>query len=384
MTPQRRPWLVLVGCFVVSLGGNAYAIAPASVAPILGDTFGVATTDAGLAISATVAGTVLLQIPGGLLLDRYDSRRLLGAATGLFVVLAAIALVPSGFAGFLAGRFLAGTASGFAFIVATSIVGQVFPADRQGLATSLFVVSAPAGFVVGQAASPLLAATFGWRAVFLAYPVVAAVGFGLFALVSTGPLRNDRRLSVGEFVAALRNRPVLVLSAASFAWYLLYIFLNSWLPTYAGDVLALPLASAGALTALVPLTGIVARPVGGWLSDRIDRSRPVIVLSLVGAVPGFAVILDATTLVTYALALLAAGLLLQLSSGVFFVYVQRLAREETEGTSLTVFTSISFSGIIVSPALGGWLIETVSWNGTFAVYAALGLGGAGLVLLLDG
>jgi predicted MFS family arabinose efflux permease len=384
MSQQLRPWLVLTGCFIVSLGGNAYAIAPASVAPLVGEAFAVRTTEVGLAISATVAGTVLLQIPGGLLLDRYDSRRLLGGAAGLFLLLAIAGLVPSGFQGFLVGRFLAGTASGFGFIAATSVVGGVFAAERQGLATSLFIASAPAGFVVGQAASPLLAGAFGWRAVFVTYPVVAVAGATLFLVVTSGPMRNDRRVSVGEFLDALRHRPVLVLAASSFAWYLLYIFLNSWLPTYATDVLALPLASAGALTALVPLTGIFARPIGGWAADRIGRNRPVIVFSLLGAIPGFAVILGARSAVAFAVALLAAGLLLQLSSGVYFVYVQELARRGTEGTSLTVFTSISFSAIIVSPILGGWLIDTVSWTWAFVIYGVLGVGGAGLVALLDG
>lgn len=78
------------------------------------------------------------------------------------------------------------------------------------------------------------------------------------------------------------------LEIAGFCSSVLYIFLNSWIPTYAAIRLPITLGQAGAVAALLPAVGIDTRPVGGWVSDRIGyRRRPVVITSLAFALPAF-------------------------------------------------------------------------------------------------
>ena len=61
---------------------------------------------------------------------------------------------------------------------------------------------------------------------------------------------------------------------------------KSGVPTYITRRFGVSLAESGAFVALFPAVGILARPAGGWLSDRwLDRRRrPVFAASFVGAI----------------------------------------------------------------------------------------------------
>lgn len=53
---SRRAWVVLVGCFLISTGYMAYALAPASILPLLVERFQIDTPPAGLSISVISLG----------------------------------------------------------------------------------------------------------------------------------------------------------------------------------------------------------------------------------------------------------------------------------------------------------------------------------------
>lgn len=382
MSDQRSPAGVFVACFLVSVGANAYMLAPASIVPLLVERFAVSKATAGLAISAAVFGSVLVQLPGGFLMDRYDNRRLMLAGVVVFVPVAVAGTLVESYYAFLLARVVAGLAAGGLFVLGANVVAEVFAGDRQGFVTTLFVASAPVGFAVSQVGGPPLGARFGWGAPFVAYPALAALGYLVFRLSRPAAIRTGDRISLREFRLAFRNRGVVLVSMAGFCSYVLYIFLNSWMPTYAAERLPVTLEQAGAVTALLPAVGVVARPAGGWLSDRLGyRRRAVVAASLALALPAFVVVSRAISVLLFATVMLGVGFSLQFGMGVYYVYARELANPGAAATSLTIFTTVSFVGTLVAPPLGGWLVETVSWEPTFLVHVGVGVLGVGLVLL---
>jgi MFS family permease len=371
---------IFAACCLVSLGANAYMLAPASIVPLLVDEFTISKATAGLAISAAVFGSVLIQLPGGFLMDRYDNRRLMLAGTLVFAPVATLGTLPGSYYAFLVARVLAGVAAGGLFVLGANIVAEVFEGRRQGFMTTLFLASAPLGFAVSQIAGPMLGERFGWQAPFIAYPALAFVGYLLFRASRPSAIRTGEPISLDAFRLALRNRSVLLVSFAGFCSYVLYIFLNSWMPTYASEQLPITLGQAGTIAALLPAVGIVARPAGGWLSDRLGyRRRAVALLSLGFALPALLVISQAVSVLLFAAVMLGVGFCLQFGMGVYYVYTRELAKGDTSATSLTVFTTIAFVGTLVAPTLGGWLIETFAWGPTFLVHIGIGVLGIGLL-----
>jgi MFS family permease len=374
----RRAWVLLAGAFLVSVGYNAFTIAPAPVLPLLAAEFGVDKPTAGLSISAVYVSWVLLQIPGGLLMDRHDNRLLVGAGVAAYLVAAAGSYLAPTYPLFLLARALGGASAVFIWTASANVVATAFPASRRALGTSLFVASASAGFALGQFLGPRVAAAAGWRAVFLVYPVATLVGVPLFALAAREPVRNGSSLSLGDFARTLRDPAVLAVSAASFCAYSLFLFFNSWMPAYATEVLGFDLSAAGAVVALVPLSGLLARPGGGWLSDRVGGRRPVVALSFVLSVPVLLALAFAGRPALFGLLLVAAGVASQLSIGVVYVYVGELARDDRAGTSLAVLTTLSVAGSLTAPVLAGWLVESASWTAAFGYALVLGVGGLAL------
>jgi MFS family permease len=374
----RRAWVLLAGAFLVSTGYNAFTIAPAPVLPLLAAEFGVDKPTAGLAISAVYVSWMLLQIPGGLLMDRRDNRHLVVVGVVAYVVAAAGAYLAPTYPTFLLARALGGASAVFVWTASTNVVARSFPASRRALGTSLFVASASAGFALGQFFGPRIAASFGWRAVFLAYPLVTLVGLPVFAAAADEPVRNESTLDVADFVRSLRDPAVVAVSVAAFCSYSLFLFFNAWMPVYATEVLRLDLSSAGALVSLVPLSGLLARPGGGWLSDRVGGRRPVVVASFVLSVPALVALAFAGLPALFGALLLAAGFAAQLSIGVYYVYVGELAREGRAGTSLAVLSTCAVAGSLTAPVLAGWLVEATSWTVAFGYALVLGVAGVAL------
>lgn len=373
---------VFTACFLASVAANGYFIAPASVLPLLIEEFAVTKTAAGLAISAAVLGSVIVQIPSGFLMDRYDNRRLLAAGIVVFVPASVVGVVAPSYPLFLASRFVAGVAAGVIFVLGTNIVGELFAGRRQGFVTTVFIASAPLGFALSQFGGPVVAGAASWKTSFLMYPLLATVGLAVLLLAWSSPIRTGERLTLSEFRRALGNRSVLAVSVSAFCSYMLYIFFNSWMPTYATEILPLTLAEAGAVTSLLPAVGIVARPVGGWLSDAIGhRRRPVVAASLLFALPGLFVVGLGISPLVFAATMLGVGFSIQFGAGVYYVYARELAGEKTRGTALALFTTLAFSGTLLSPTVGGWLIGTLSWSAAFAVYVGIGLAGVGVLSL---
>lgn len=377
--------LIFVACFLASVAVNAYAIAPASILPLLIERFGITKSTAGVAISATVFGFAVVQLPSGFLMDRYDNRHLAMVGSIIFAPAAIAGVFAPTYTLFLVGRFVAGLAAGLLFVLGTNIVGHLFAGVRQGLIVTLYVASAPVGFAVSQFAGPLLAARFGWEASLAIYAFMALVALALFVVAWSTPIRTGEPLTLPEFKQAVRNRSVLLVAVSAFCSYMFYIFFNSWMPTYATEYLPLTLSEAGAITSLLPAVGLVARPAGGWVSDAIGhRRRPVTVASLLFALPGLYVIGRGVSPLLFAATMLGVGFSIQFGAGVYYVYARELAHEGAAGTSLAVYLTIAFTGTLVSPAVGGWLIDTFSWTVAFAAYGAIGcLGIVALLLTTD-
>ena len=371
-----RPWLALAGCFLLATGFNAYLFAPASIMAPFVAAFGIDKPAAGLSISVVFLAWVLFQVPSGILMDRYDNRRLVWAGVAVFLVAAVAGLFAQTYPTFLATRFVGGITAVFLWTANANIVGQSFPLDRRALGTSLFVTSAPAGVTLAQAAGPPLEAVLGWRGVIAAYAVVTVCGLPLFVRALSAPIRNESALSVDAFATALGDRRVLAIAVSSFCAYSLFVFFNSWMPTYATEVLGVDAGTAGALAALLPAMGLAARPGGGWLSDRIGgRRRPVIVAAFVIVLPALVAAAVATSIVGFAAALLVAGVGSQLGTGVFYVYVEEVSPAESGGTSLAVLMTLSIAGSLVAPVTAGFLVDTLSWTAAFGFGGLLAVGG---------
>ncbi|AKH97479.1 nitrate/nitrite transporter [Halanaeroarchaeum sulfurireducens] len=400
----RTAGAYLLGTWVLSAAVHVYLISPASVLPRIADGLGVPETTAIWLVSAVLVAWAATNFGVGVIIDRVGDVATISAG-GVAVVGAAgvgWAFAARGLFWPLIGtRVFAGIAIGAVWIASTTLVGRLFPIERRGTALGVFTTSAPAGFAVGQVTGPWIAATAGWSAVLAVGGVLSAVAVVIFAIahfvVGGSAVNSEEATTDSEsanstspsvrqgFSTVLRNRTVVVGAVVAFAAYSLYLFLNSWLPTYLLEEFALSPGTSGLLAAVFPAMGVVSRAGGGIISDRLfdHRRLPVLKWSFVIATPVMVLIMVSRSVPVLLGLLILGGLVIQLTFGVVYSYVQEAVELTNEGTALSILGSTGIAGAFSAPVIAGTLIDlTGAYTAAFLYAIAVAIVGGVLVFFV--
>ncbi|MGJ4888063.1 MFS transporter [Bradyrhizobium sp. HKCCYLR20261] len=165
--------------------------------------FGTDASGVAMLASSYFWGYTLMQIPAGVLVDRYGVKRVVLCSMAASALgSAAFALSPTLFDVFIA-RVVVACGDALVFTALLKLVAQSFSDQRFGLMSGISQVSGYAGGVI--ATTPLAAAIsgFGWRACFL---FIACVGVANLACASTvlkaAPANNAARTLKSVLIAS--------------------------------------------------------------------------------------------------------------------------------------------------------------------------------------
>jgi nitrate/nitrite transporter NarK len=379
--------VLLAGAWLLSLVTQGFIIIPASIVDQITAATGVDDSTAVWLVSATPGAWAASNFMVGTVIDRWGDVRVTAAGTAVFVATALwcfVAARQGDFYSLLAARIVAGVAIGAIWTAGANLVGRAFPLSTSGTAIGIFTASAPAGFAVTQVSTPPLSDAAGWPAPFALYAALAVVALGAFfvGVRATSPDPPDHDTTVGaDFSTVLRNRAVVLGSLMAFAAYSLYLFLNSWLPSYLSATFPITASTSGLIAALFPVMGVLSRSGGGVLSDRLfgGNRLGVLRLSFLTASPVVAVMVLTDRLAVLVVLLVVAGFTIQLSFGVVYAYVREAVTEDIAGTALSVLGTAGIAGAFTAPLIAG---ELIGWTGAYttAFGYAVALGIVGLAL----
>jgi len=344
-------------------------VAPSVVTDELMRDFSVGAASLGILSGAYFYTYAALQLPVGLLTDRYGPRKLMAAAALV------CALASAGFAGsesLLAASFyraLIGGAVAFGFVGTLSIITQFFSPGRFALLAGLVQTMGMIGAIAGQAPLRVLVESRGWQESFLWLMLVGLVlALLLFTVVprrSKNDLHGEKR-SLRQSLRLVARNP------------------QSWLCAGIGFGLAAPMLSFAGLWAIPWLelsynidkkqaAGLVsmlfvgwglASPLWGWLSDRMGKRKPVIIGGTLIALSGF-------LLLVYVggWSLTAIGILFTVTGvgGSAMIIIFGSVRESNLVANSAAAMGLANmcvvgSGAVTQPLIG-WLLEK-NWDGT--------------------
>ncbi|MDS0474514.1 MFS transporter [Natrinema sp. 1APR25-10V2] len=383
VTSERARWGLLAGAILMSVALGAYELVPASVTPLIRESLGVSASEAGLLVSVMFGTAVLASIPVGIVLDRTNSRYAVAVAVGLLLVAGVWgwqAATAGAYWSLVASRVLGGVAYVVVWNASIDIVGRSFDPARQGTAVATFTASGPVGFAIGQGTGPIVAEQFGWPAIFPIFTGIACVGVIIFWPMSrgSGHATGTPAPTLSDLGRVVTNRRVWTVGLVGFLGYALYLFVNSWAPSYLTEDLQLSLGLSGALVALFPAVGVLSRVAGGVLSDTLfaGRRRPVVLLSFLVATPVITGFTAIRTIPVVVAALLVAGFAIQLCLGLVFAYVRELVEPAVAATAVAFLTSVGLAGAFIAPIAAGRLIDASNYETAFLVAGTLGALGA--------
>ena len=261
-------------------------------APQLRQEFHLSDSELGWLFSGFFWSYALMQIPTGMILDRFGVSRTNRCSTLFWsIVSASTALFASGFGSMFGARILLGAAEAPGFPASAKATGYWFPRQERSLATSIFDASAKFANVIGVPLVAVAVVTFGWR---WGFAITASLSFLYFLAFFSfyrdpskhkwlsareltyiqaggaaveGPSRSGEIAMLGHL---LRNRKVWGLTIGFAAYgYSFYLFLT-WLPNYLVETMHMSILRSAGFAAVPWICATVADLiVGGWLIDHL-------------------------------------------------------------------------------------------------------------------
>lgn len=337
------------------------------------DELGLDPTQQAMLIATPVIVGSLGRILTGALTDRYGGRvmfTVLTAVSAVPVLLVMVAGELGSYALLIAFGFLLGIA-GTTFAVGIPFVNAWYEPAKRGFATGLFGAGM-GGTALSSFFTPRFVAWFGYAATHVIIAVaLVLVAILVWVLMRDSPSWKPNRDKVMPKLAAASKLAVTwqmaFLYAVTFGGFVAF---STYLPTYLKEVYGFDLADAGARTAGFAIAAVIARPVGGWLSDKIGPAK-VLGISLAGAaVMAIVIALQPPPELLAGLTFVVMAIFLGLGTGAVFTWVAQRAPSERVGT---------VTGIVgAAGGLGGYfppLVMGATYNAATHSYTI------GLVLL---
>jgi DHA1 family multidrug resistance protein-like MFS transporter len=366
-------------CAAAFLAYSSYAICRTPLLPLFARELGATAPAVGFVVAASTLTGIILKLPAGTWSDVLGRRPLLVAGGLVFALLPFTYLGVATLGGLVALRFIHGAATAIFGPVASASLSDIAPAARRGTWLSTYSTIQGSGQAVGPIVAGYLIAGGGFDRAFLA---AGLIGLATPLIVSRWPHTVHQPVSSARFehfrrgiTEILRERLILVTSAAQAAQFVLNGTMNAFLPLFGRDVLGLSVSELGWLFGLQTTTTLLMRPVMGAVSDRAGR-RGLIVAGL--SVCGLAVFLvpTASSFLTLlpVVALYAVGVAVTTSAT--SAYITDLARRAQYGAAHGVFGTIYDIGDALGPIAAGLLVAGVGYGWMFQMMACVTLSAA--------
>jgi MFS family permease len=353
----------------------ALQVSPSIMTGQLMAEFNINASVLGIMASCYFYSYTAMQIPSGLLYDRFGPRILICLAT-LVCSLGALFFGFSHTVTFLAiGRFLLGIGSAFAFVGVLAVAAKWFPPSVFALFVGITQFLAAVGAMSGALPLAYAVDTYGWRdtTIFLGYSgIILAILCGLVIRNSpsdeASSSTDHKSLSLScSFKEVISQGQTWALGLYSFTnWAPALIFPALWGVPYLMRKFGLPNTKAALATSLFWIGVAAISPFLGWISDLIQRRKILLTLStLVGLIASC--ILLYVPSISYTTVCILLFFIGAASSGniLCFAVAKDINRPSVTSTAMGFNNMAVVCGGAVFQPICGWILAKM-WDGAYA------------------
>lgn len=352
-------------------------VAPSIMTQELMATFKVSGYSLGVLSALFYYPYIAMQIPVGVLVDRYGPHKLLTLMALLFGIACLLFAHASNL--WLAGsaRFLMGLTGAFAFVGALKLAKNWFDAKHFGFLAGSTQALGMLGAAIGEGPISALVATVGWRytmnIIGLALLLIGVL-IGLF--VRNRPIETkapelqptakaQKQFSLfGGLVAVLKIPQVWINGAiVGFLYAPTASFAELWGPSYINGVYHISMEKAATAMTMIFLGWAIGGPLAGKISDKIQRRKPIIIASIIGSFLALSIALYAPGLsVTSLFILMFCYGLFNVGVATCYAVASEVVPASISGTSMSFANMASvIIGALFQPVIGKLL--DLNWDG---------------------
>ncbi|MBI2941486.1 MAG: MFS transporter [Chloroflexi bacterium] len=351
------------------------------VVPLYARSFEVSFSLVSLAVAASGVGTLMGDVPSGLLLSRV-SRRLAMLIGTLTVALSTLAIgLATHFPEVVALRLVAGVGMALWSVSRLAYLTDATPIAERGRAISVFGGVSRIGALLGPISGGVIATQFGLHSAFFAAGGIAA-GAALFAGLLIAEMSETRpavpvRSHWREMADLLRRnyRDLIAAGIAQTCAQMIRAGRQIIIPLYGADVLGLDVSAIGMIISVSAILDVSLFYPAGIIMDRFGRKF--------ASVPSFLVLGGGMALVPLAhdyVGLLVAGAVMGLGNGIgsgtMMTLGADLAPRDSAGPFLGLWRLIGDSGQTGGPLVVGGVADLFGLATAALVLAGVGLAAA--------
>ena len=327
-----------------------------------------------------------IQIPVGMLNDRFGPRKLMSVAVAVCALSSfGFALSESLWAASFFRAMIGGSVA-FAFVGTLTIAGYWFAPARFAMLAGLVQSIGMLGAVLSQAPLRYVVEQFGWRMVIGSLGVVSvALAVSLFYIVPRRPQsaqhppqhqpQHEAPSTAKGVFAVIANPQSWACAGIGFGMTgIMLAFAGLWAVPWLNSVFGYPMATAAGVSSMLFFGWAIGAPAMGWLSDFQGRRKPVLLGGILCNTLLFSVILFAGFSAPAVMSVLF--FVLGLSGSMMTVVFGSMREVNSPRHSATAMGLVNMcvvgSGAVMQPVIG-WLLD-LNWDGRIVdgvrIYAA--------------
>lgn len=387
--PRTNTASLLVGLLTIAIlinyvdRGNL-----ATAAPLIKDELHLDNLQIGWMTSAffwTYTPAILL---AGWLADRIGPYRTLALGFAVWSLATALTGFAGGFASLFVLRFALGLGESAAFPCSSKLMAEHLPPSQLGLANGFLIAGVSWGPAVGTLVGGYVMATYGWRAMFIVFGVVALVWLVPWLMVTRNapaPSQHPNPLPPPPVIAILRLRSLWGATIGHFSINYVLYFVLSWLPLYLVKERGFSIVEMAQLGAVVYGTMGASNVFFGWLSDRLIAAgaditrvrKSVVIIGHIGVAISLAIAVLGNNATTIG-ALLACGVFFGTNGSALWSMTQTLAGPRAAARWVGIQNCLANFAGIIAPIVTGFVADrTGSFTDAFLITSVISVLGAG-------
>lgn len=356
----------LLGLFMVYPVFAAYAEGLEGATPyLIGEALGIYGLSQGL-----------LQIPFGLLSDKYGRKVMIVVGLILFGVGSAIAASSASIGGVIFGRVLQGSGAIGAVILA--LVADLTAEENRTKAMAMVGISIGISFMLALVLGPVSARFIGVDGIFWLMAVLAVAGIAITLFIVPNPpqlrVHRDAETVPALIGSVLKNAELLRLDFGIFALHAMLTAGFLVVPGLLQDALNVSSHDQWLIYLPVLAASVVVLVPAIIVAERYRRMKGVFVGSIVALVVSQAMLYaDAQNIYVLLAALVLFFSAFNIMEASLPSLITKAAPPDAKGTATGIYSSAQFLGIFVGGIFGGWAHQTGGSEGVFALTGGIAL-----------